>query len=106
MEYDFLTTEPTREQKVSSTKLTSLVSEEDLGKMAPIVKELEEEGFLLIDSNPSHAAYSILMPSRKILDVARNKRALDNCSEEPNSEISKACLYFGTYISLLSQIHN
>ena len=69
--------QPTSAQNNSKKKLTSLVSEKDLGGMAPIVRNLEDEGFLLIDSDPPQETYSILMPSGKVLDVARNKRELD-----------------------------
>ena len=106
MEYEIPVTELTREQKISSTRLTEMVSREDLGEMASMVKVLEEEGFSLVISNPPQTIYSILMPSRKVLDVSRNKQILDNMSREENPEINDACLYFGVYLSFFSRIHS
>jgi hypothetical protein len=102
MVYDFLTT-PTKEQLESRTKLTKLVGIEPLGKIAPLVKILEDEGFSLVISEPPQELHSILTPSGNVLNPLNHKNVLNNRSMKENPEINNACLYFGAYLGSSSK---
>jgi len=100
------TTEPTPRQRTSSTRLTEIISPQDLSSQAPLIKKLERVGFSLVLSEPAQTSYSILMPSGRVLDVRRQKALLDNASPSgPNDETSGACLYYGFYLNYFSRIH-